>query len=91
MWPTAGGNDKPFQYFLPQEPHEQYEKAKYMIPEYEPSRLESVQHATGDEWRAVTNSFRKNEVAVSKWKQCSVVGNKDMVKEKFNFVKKNIS
>ena len=91
MWPTGGGNDKPLQYFLPQEPHVQYEKAKYMIPEYEAPRLEGVQHATGDEWRAVTSIFRKNEMAVSKWKQCSVVENKDVVKEKFDFVKKNIS
>ena len=66
MWPTGGGNDKPLQYFLPQEPHVQYEKAKYMIPEYEAPRLEGVQHATGDEWRAVTSIFRKNEMAVPK-------------------------
>ena len=28
--------------FVPQEPHEQYEKAKDMMPENEPSRLENV-------------------------------------------------
>ena len=73
MWPTGGGNDKPLQYFLPQEPHVQYEKAKYMIPEYEAPRLEGVQHATGDEWRAVTSIFRKNEATGPKQKRHSVV------------------
>ena len=38
-----------------------------------PPRLEGVQYATGEEWRAVTNSSRKNEVPVPKWKQCSAI------------------
>ena len=40
-----------------------------MIPDESP-RPVGVQYATGEEWR---NSFRKNEEAGPKWKQCSVV------------------
>ena len=29
----------------------------------EPPKLEGVQYATGEEWRAIINSSRKNEVA----------------------------
>ena len=36
--------------------------------------LEGVPYVTGEEWRAITNSCRKNEVAGPKQKQCSVVG-----------------
>ena len=39
-----------------------------------PLRLEDVQYATREEQRAVTNSSRKNEVAGTKQKRCSVVG-----------------
>ena len=35
--------------------------------------LTGIQYATGEEWRAITNSSRKNEVAGSKQKCCSVV------------------
>ena len=35
--------------------------------------LEGAQYATGEEWRTITNSSRKNEVAKPKWKQCPVV------------------
>ena len=37
--------------------------------EDEPPRSEGVQYATGEEWRAITNSSRKNEVAGPKKKQ----------------------
>ena len=33
----------------------------------------NVQYATGEEWRAITNSSRKNEEAGPKRKGCSVV------------------
>ena len=39
-----------------------------------PLRLEDVQYATGEKWRAITNSSRKNKVAGPKQKHCSVVG-----------------
>ena len=32
-----------------------------------------MQYATGEEWRAITNSSRKNDVAGPKENQCSVV------------------
>ena len=43
-------------------------RQKYMKLEDEPSRLEGVQYATGEEWKASTNSSRKNEVAEQKEK-----------------------
>ena len=36
-------------------------------------RLTGIQYATGEEWRAITSSSRKNEVVAPKQKQCSVV------------------
>ena len=54
---------QPTPVFLLQEPHEQYKKRqKAMTLEDEPLRSEGVQYATGEEWRAITNSSSKNEV-----------------------------
>ena len=39
-----------------------------MTLEDEPARSEGVQCATGEEWKAITNSSRKNEVTGPKWK-----------------------
>ena len=44
-----------------------------MTPEDEPPRSEEVLYASGEEWRAITNSSRKNEAAGPKQKQHSVV------------------
>ena len=44
-----------------------------MTPEDQPPRLEDVQYATGEEWRAINSSYRKDEVTGPKQKQCSVV------------------
>ena len=44
------------------------ERQKDMTPEAEPPRSESVQYATGEEQRAITNISRKNEAAGPKWK-----------------------
>ena len=49
------------------------ERQKDMTPEAEPPRSESVQYATGEEQRAITNISRKNEAAGPKWNRCSVV------------------
>ena len=46
---------------------------KDMTPEDGPLSLEGVWHATGEEQRAITNSFKKNEAAGPKQKWCSVV------------------
>ena len=59
--------------FLPWEPHEQYEKAKDITPENEPSQVGMYQYATGEEQRAITNSSRKNEEAGPKRKWHSAV------------------
>ena len=53
--------------FLPQEPHEQYKKAKDMTPEAEPPRLVGMQYATGEEQRAITNSSREKKAAGPMW------------------------
>ena len=37
-------------------------------PSPPPPRSEGVQYATGEEWRAITNSFRKNEEMEKKQK-----------------------
>jgi len=51
--------------------------------------LEGVPCVTGEEWRAVINSCRKNEVAGPKQKQCSVVGVSGG-ESKSNAVKNNV-
>ena len=43
-------------------------RQKDMKVEDEPPRSEDVQCATGEEWRAITSSYRKNEVAGPKEK-----------------------
>ena len=48
-------------------------RQKDMTLEDEPLRLEVLQYATREEWRAITNSSRKKEAAGPKWKQHSVV------------------
>ena len=44
------------------------ESQKGMTPEDETPRLEDVQYATGEEQRAITNSFRKNAAVGPKQK-----------------------
>ena len=46
-------------------------RLKYMTLKDEPPRSESVQFATGQEWRIITNSPRKKETAEPKQKRCS--------------------
>ena len=43
------------------------------MPVDETHKLEGVQHATGEERKAITNSSSKNEAAETKWEQHSVV------------------
>ena len=55
-------------------------KQKDMTLENEPPpSSEGVQYATGEEWRAIPNSSRKNEAPVPKWKWHSVVDVYEMV------------
>jgi len=44
------------------------ERQKDMTPEDELPRSESIQYATGEEQKAITNSSRKNEVTAPKQK-----------------------
>ena len=73
MWSTGGGNGKPLQYPCYKNPKNSRKRQKDMTLKDEPSRLEDVQCATGQEQRAITNSSRKNEAAGPKQKQCPVV------------------
>ena len=73
---TTGGRNGDTPVFLGQEPYEQYENAKDKTREDKharplpptPARSEGVQYATGEQWRAITYSSRKNEAAGPKWK-----------------------
>ena len=48
--------------FSQQEPMNSMIRKKYITLEDEPARSEGVQCATGEEWKTITNSSRKNEV-----------------------------
>ena len=60
-WSTGEGNDKPLQYSCDENPMISMKRQKDMIPEEEPSRLEGVQYATGEEWRAIKGKKKKKE------------------------------
>ena len=73
MWSTGEGNGKPLQYSCLANPMNSMKRQKDMTLKDELPRLVGVQYATGEEWRAITSSSRKNEVVAPKQKQCSVV------------------
>ena len=75
-WATGRGNGRPLQCSDHENPMSGMKSQKKMIPEYKPHptpKLLSVRYATGKEWRAITNSFRKNEAAGPKRKRHCVV------------------
>ena len=43
-------------------------RQKYITLEDDPARSEGVQYATGEKWKAITNSSRKNDETGPKWK-----------------------
>ena len=53
---------------LAESPVNSMKRQKYMTLAVEPSGLEGIQYATGEEWRAIANSSRKNEATGLKWK-----------------------
>ena len=57
-WPTGGGNGKPLQYSCHENPMNSIQRQKDMTPEDELPRSEGIQHATGEERRAITNGSR---------------------------------
>ena len=64
MGSTGGENGKPLQYSCFKNPINSMKRQKGMTLDDEAPRSEGVQHATaGEEWKAITNSSRKNEVA----------------------------
>ena len=72
------GKWQPTSVILLQEPHGQYERQKdrrwkMTSPPPTARRSEGVQHASGEEWRAITNISSKNGVAGPKQKRRSVV------------------
>ena len=67
------GNSNPLQYYCLEHLTDSMKRQKEVTLEDEPPGLEGVQYATGEEWRAITNSSRKKEAAGPKWKWCSVV------------------
>ena len=65
LWSTGEGNGKPLQYSCLENP---MKRLKDRMLEDELRRSEGFQYATGEEWRAITNSSRKNETAGPKQK-----------------------
>ena len=54
------------------------ERQQVITPEDEPPCWsKDVHYTTGEEWRTITNSSRKNEASGKKWKQCSAVDVRD--------------
>ena len=47
-------------------------RQKGMTLKMSPLGSKVVQYVTGEEWRAITDSSKKNEAAWPKWKQCPV-------------------
>ena len=86
-WSTGGGNDKPLWYSCCESPVNSMKRQKYMTLKDELHRLIGAPYATGEEWR---NSYRKNEEAESKQKQCWLWMCL-MVKVKSDALKDNIS
>ena len=68
VWSTGGGNGKPLQYSCCGNPMNRMKRQEDMEMQDEPPRLEGVQYGAGEEWRAITNSSRKKEVAGPKQK-----------------------
>ena len=73
IWSTGGGMGNHFSILAERTPWTVWKHKKYRTLENENPRKEDIQIAPGEEWRAFTNSYRKNEVAGPKQKWPSVV------------------
>ena len=70
-WSTGEGNGKPLQHSCLENPMNSMKRQKdMMLKDEPPQRSVGVPNATGEERR---NSFRRDEEAEPKWKQCPVV------------------
>ena len=87
MWSIGEGNGKPLQHSYLENPMNSMKRQKYRTLKDKLSRLVGVQYTTGEEQR---NSYRKNEEAESKQKQCWLWMCL-MVKVKSDALKDNIS
>ena len=58
IWSTGEGNGNPLQYSCLKNPMDSMKRQKDMIPEDESSRLEGLQYATGEEWRAIAERMK---------------------------------
>ena len=67
-WSTRGGNGKPLQYSCRKKHKNIMKRQEDVTWKDERSRSEGVPCASGEEQRATTNSFRKNEEVGPKWK-----------------------
>ena len=70
MWSTGEGNGKPLQYSCLENLMNSMKRQKDRALKNELPTSVGAQYVTGDQWR---NSFRRNEEAKPKWKQCPVV------------------
>ena len=66
MWSNRGMNSKSLQYSYHENPMNSVKRQKRTL-EDDPRRLKGVQYATGEEWRSITNSVRKNEETEPRW------------------------
>ena len=73
MWCPGGGNGKPLRYSCLGNPTDSMKRQKDITLEVESPSSEGVQYTNGEEWRAITNSSRKKEVAGPKQKRRPVV------------------
>ena len=70
MWSTGEGNGTPLQYSCLEKHINSMSRQKDMTLKDKSPRSVGVQYTTGVEWRY---SYRKNEEAEPKWKQCPAV------------------
>ena len=73
MWSTGEGKGNPLQYSCLENATDSMKMQKDMTMEDKLPGLEGVQYATGEEWKAITNTSRKNEVTGPKREWCSDV------------------
>ena len=59
-WSTVEGNGKPLQFSCLENPMNSMKRQKDRTLKDELPRSVGAQHATGEEWKAVPNSARKN-------------------------------
>ena len=60
---TGGRNGKPLQYSCHENPINSTKSKKDMTLKDEPPQVGRCPNAAGEEWKAITNSSRKNEAA----------------------------